>query len=97
MKSINIQELIRLLEKGSINIIDIRNPYDYMHGKIPSAKNINTSLLLTSPELYLNKKDTYYIYCNSGHSSNNVVTKLNSLGYNTVNISGGYNNYLLTK
>lgn len=97
MNQINIKELISKLNKENINIIDIRSHYEYLLGKIPTAINIDKILLLQSPSTYLDKEKIYYIYCQSGTSSNNLVKKLNSLGYNTVNINGGYNNYLLRK
>lgn len=97
MNSINIKDLMIMLEKEPLNIIDIRNSYEYLYGKIPTAINIDKLLLLNNPDAYLNKNKTYYIYCQSGNTSNTLVSKLNKKGYNTVNIIGGYNNYLLTK
>ena len=97
MNSIDITKLMVMLEKESLNIIDIRTNYEYLNGHIPTAKNIDKNVLVMYPNKYLNKEDTYYIYCQSGHSSNNIVNMLNSKGYNTVNIQGGYNNYLLRK
>ena len=97
MNSIDINTLLLKLEKEPLNIIDIRNHYEYIEGRIPTAKNIDKNLLLITPNKYLDKSKEYYIYCQSGHSSNNLVIHLNQLGYNTVNITGGYNNYLLRK
>ena len=79
------------------NIIDIRSLNNYNKGHIDGAIHINQFDLLFNPSNYLNKEEIYYIYCNSGVSSKVVVNKLNSLGYHTVNIDGGYNNYLLRK
>lgn len=98
MNSIDIQELLsKLYLKEPLNIIDIRSNFEFQLGKIPTAINIDKYLLLNSPEKYLSKGKTYYIYCQSGSTSNQLVTKLNNLGYKTVNINGGYNNYLLRK
>ena len=77
------------------NIIDIRSFYQYQSGHIPGAKSIEKYELLKNPAKYLNKEKIYYIYCNSGIQSKVVVQKLNSIGYSTVNIDGGYYNYLL--
>ena len=79
------------------NIIDIRSLNNYNKGHIDGAIHINQFDLLFNPSKYLKKDEIYYIYCNSGVSSKVVVNKLNSLGYHTVNIDGGYNNYLLRK
>lgn len=98
MNSIEIPEFLNLLYSNKpLNILDIRSPYEYQLNKIPTAKNINKLFLEQSPEKYLNKNETYYIYCQSGTTSKNLVNKLNTLGYKTVNITGGFNNYLLRK
>lgn len=97
MKFINIESLIKKLEQEQLNIIDIRTNLEYQYGRIPTAINIDKFILIKTPEKYLQKDKTYYIYCNSGISSNRVVEILNQKGYNAVNINGGYNNYLLRK
>lgn len=74
-------------------IIDIRSKYKYDLGHIPTAINIDSIELLSNPSKYLNKDKKYYIYCQSGNNSRMVVQQLNNLGYNTVNIVGGYNLY----
>ena len=79
------------------NIIDVRSTYKYNLNHIPGAINIESIELLNNPSMYLNKKDTYYLYCDSGYTSSMVSNKLNIMGYNTVNIDGGFNNYLLRK
>ena len=94
MHSINIEEL---LNKNNINIIDIRNNSRYNSGHIPGSINIPEVNLTLNPSKYLNKNDTYYIYCEHGSRASFVVNLLNSVGYNCVNINGGYNNYLLRK
>ena len=79
------------------NIIDIRSRDKYNINHIPGAINIEYLELLSNPNRYLNKNDTYYLYCTSGYTSSIVVDKLNIMGFNTVNIDGGFNNYLLRK
>ena len=85
------------ISNSNKNIIDIRSYHRYLQGHIPGAISIESSELITYPEKYLDKEKTYYLYCDSGFRSSNIVQKLNSMGYNTVNIIGGYNNYLLSK
>lgn len=79
------------------NIIDIRSRDKYNINHIPGAVNIEYLELLSNPSKYLNKNSIYYLYCASGYTSKMLVNKLNTLGYNTVNIDGGFNNYLLRK
>lgn len=97
MSSIDMETLLSKIKHEKLNIIDIRTNYEYIQGRIPTAKNIDKNLLQLTPETYLKKDQKYYIYCQSGCTSNNLVQILNNKGYNTVNIIGGYNNYLLRK
>lgn len=94
---ISVNDLIKKNKYNTINIIDVRDEYSYEKGHIINAKNIPGNILMQSPENYLNQKEIYYIYCQSGNTSNKIVNILNSRGYHTYNISGGYNNYLLWK
>ena len=89
--SINANDLKGII--GKINIIDIRDNYLYRLGSIPTSKNIPMNYLLILPEQYLNKTDTYYIYCTQGLQSAKLCEKLTKSGYKVVNILGGYNGY----
>lgn len=90
---INIPELLEKGKKEAMNIIDIRDNYQYNLGHIDDSQNIPTNYLLTNPAQYLNKKDIYYIYCEYGNTSRYVVNQLNRLGYKTISIAGGYSTY----
>lgn len=79
---------------GKVNIIDIRKSYLYSLGNIPTSKNIVKSLLLLQPQLYLNKDEEYYIYCEQGSLSTQVCSELASKGYKVVNVKGGYYDYI---
>lgn len=79
------------------NIIDIRSRNKYNFNHIPGSINIESLELLSNPNLYLDKNSIYYLYCDSGYTSSIVVNKLNNMGYNAVNIEGGFNNYMLRK
>jgi len=91
LNSINIEELFLTSNK---NIIDIRNNYYYNLGHINGAINIPYYNLLNNYSYYLNKHNTYYIYCDTGDQSLEIVKRLNSFGYHTININGGYEAYL---
>lgn len=87
--------IYELLNKKDLNIIDIRNHERYLQSHIPGAINIDSYFLLAYPDKYLKKGEVYYIYCSSGVQSKRVVDTLNHMGYTTINVSGGYKNYLL--
>lgn len=94
---ISVKDLKELQTKEKLNIIDIRDNYNYKIGHIPTSINIIENKLLIMPNNYLNFKDTYYIYCKNGERSKSVVNILKQQGYKVINIEGGYNNYLLIK
>ena len=79
---------------GQINIIDIRDNYLFRLGNIPTAKNIPNNFLLTNPDNYLEKEETYYIYCAQGITSTKSCTALSNKGYKVINVLGGYNDYI---
>ncbi|MDO5568486.1 MAG: rhodanese-like domain-containing protein [bacterium] len=81
----NINNLI-----GMNNIIDLRPHYLYIQGHIKGAKNIEYDDLLNNYYNYLDKNQTYYLYCQMGKKSKLMSDFLNSIGYKTVNVNGGY-------
>lgn len=91
MKNININSLLLI---NNPKIIDIRSNYNFINGHIPGSINITSSELLNNYKKYLNKNETYYIYCQSGSRSKLIVNELRKLGFNVININGGYNAYL---
>lgn len=91
---ISIEEL---LKKNNVHIIDIRNKKKYFNNHIPGSISIDEFELLIHTDRYLNKNEVYYIYCDFGNRSERVVSTLNKAGYHTVNIIGGYKNYLFQK
>lgn len=92
-QEISISDLKRVMITKP-NIIDIRENYFYQVGRIPTAINVPMNFILTVPQNYLNKQDTYYIYCEMGSRSKRVCQELRNLGYHVVNIIGGYQSYL---
>lgn len=91
MDEVKIEDIFDELD--NFNIIDIRDKYLYNLGSIPNSTNIPMNFLIMNPNLYLDKDETYYIYCTSGTNSKRVCAILKSKGYNVVNIIGGYNEY----
>jgi len=75
-------------------IVDIRDNYTYNQGHIKNAINIPYYNLLNNYSHYLNKIDRYYLYCGEGRQSEEISKRLNSFGYDTLNIIGGYIAYL---
>ena len=90
--NIGIGELLKL---NNPNIIDIRSKESYNNNHIPGAINIPSNELLINHLKYLNKSETYYLYCTRGITSVKVCQILNKQGYKTISINGGYEAWLL--
>ena len=58
-KVINVNDIDNLI--GKIELIDIRETYEYKSGTIKTAKNIPMGEILAKPDKYL-KKDKEYSY-----------------------------------
>jgi rhodanese-related sulfurtransferase len=94
-KVINVNDMNNLI--GKVELIDIREPYEYKSGSLKTAKNIPMGNLLTSPEKYLAKDKTYYIMCQSGARSGRTTKALEKLGFNVINVAGGMGSYVGAK
>ena len=89
--------ILDLFHQNQKSIIDIRDNQKYKKGHIPGAISIEAYELLFHSDKYIQKGKTYYLYCDSGIRSRRISEELNRRGYSTVNIKGGYHNYLLMK
>lgn len=94
-KVINVNDIDNLI--GKIDLIDIREPYEYSSGTIKTAKNIPMGNILDKPEKYLTKDKEYHIMCQSGGRSARTCDSLTRQGYNVVNVAGGMGSYVGTK
>ena len=72
------------------NIIDIREKSLYEIDHLFNSVNIPMDNLLNNPSKYINKKDTYFIYCSSGIRSKKTCELLRLLGYNVINVIDGF-------
>lgn len=89
--SINVNDIDGILKE--INLIDIREPYEFAHGSIRTAKNIPMGQLLSAPDKYLDKSKQYHIMCQSGGRSSSAVSSLLKAGYDVINVRGGFGGY----
>jgi rhodanese-related sulfurtransferase len=64
-----------------MKIIDVNDKYTYNLGHINGSVNIPYDELINNYRNYLNKKESYYLYCKSGKLSKRAVMVLSSLGY----------------
>lgn len=87
MNGISIYELLKI---SNSKIIDIRDKYSYNMGNIKGSINIPYYSLLSNYSIYLNKQDTYYLYCDYGKQSKEISARLNLFGYKTFYVKEGY-------
>ena len=57
------------------------------------AKNISKNELMFNTSMYLKKGVPYYIYCEKGIQSRNLVYYLRNQGYDATSLVGGYQSY----
>ena len=94
IESISIYELKNL---NNINLIDIRSIEKYNNRHIPESINIPLEKMLTSYNKYLDKNKKYYIYCQKGIQSRKLCQILKNNGFNVINVTGGYEAWVLSE
>jgi rhodanese-related sulfurtransferase len=92
VNSVKVNDLGELL--GKIDLIDVREPYEYKSGHLPTAKNIPMDEVIAKAEKLLDKSKEYHIICQSGGRSSRVCSTLKGKGFNVVNVAGGTGRYM---
>ncbi|WP_252230095.1 rhodanese-like domain-containing protein [Clostridium sp. ZBS15] len=89
--TIDVSEIDELL--GKIELIDIREPFEYRVGSIKTSKNIPMHDLLDNADNYLDKNKKYYLICRSGARTASVCIDLREKGFDVINVYGGMISY----
>ncbi len=90
--NITIEEL-KKLEKGTYQIIDIRDENEVAHGAIPGAVATSSDTIEGNPAIDFSKK--LVICCSRGRFSVEVAETLEEKGMDAVSLEGGYIAWLL--
>lgn len=93
VRSIDIKGLKEIMSVRKINLIDLRDNYQYLSGTIPTATNAPINFLLMMPDKYMKKEEIYYLFCEYGKTSLKACKRLTDLGYKVINIDGGFFEY----
>lgn len=89
MKELTAKEVQSLLSEGKkLSIIDVREVFEVMAGKIPGAVNIPMGQIVDAVN-ELEKSNEYVIVCRSGNRSAHVTMFLEAQGFNVSNMRGG--------
>lgn len=87
-ENISASDVEGLLKDKNIQIIDVRESYEYKSGHIPKAKLIPLGQL-TSRMNEINKNKQIILVCASGSRSGRAANLLASEGYKVKNMTGG--------
>ena len=108
MHTISVEELENL-DRSNITILDIRSEDDFRRGSLPGAIHVPMKRNLDedrSEEGFFEPESVkavenaipanrpVYIFCHTGNQSQEAVKILTGLGYQAVNIEGGYRSWL---
>ena len=91
-ETIHVDDLDEII--NDIELIDIRETYEYRAGHIKGAKNIPMSELLKDTGNYLKKDKEYHIICQGGSRRKMACDKLAQDGFKVVDVAGGTASYL---
>jgi rhodanese-related sulfurtransferase len=84
----DVHEAARLLEAGEAVALDVREPSEWRHGRIPGALHVPMSELPARSSLLPHDRAIIAV-CRSGNRSGRVTSSLERLGFRIENLEGG--------
>ncbi len=91
-KQINVMELQKEFNQGTITIIDVREPNELKICKIADSISIPLNRISSRLDMFdVSKK--YAIICHSGYRSQIATDYLNQSGFNCYNVRGGIDSW----
>ena len=91
IREISVEEAKTLYDHGKALFLDCRNAEEYRAGHVPGALNIPRGLIEFDIAAKVPDKNTAIVtYCRSGGRASLAVLTLNQMGYNVVNLLGGW-------
>lgn len=96
---IDINEAVERMnnEEGAV-LLDVRDPFEYMVGHIPGARNLPVTRIQQAEYQAPNMAKPVFVYCKSGGRATRAARLLRSMGYREVWNAGaieGYNGPLV--
>ena len=97
MKELTIEELNDYSQE-TIQLVDIRDEGSVIYGMMPGAINITYSEFVSDNKNWitkLNKDQKIVLYCQRGEKSKDIAEQLESMGYDSYSLTGGFGAYLI--
>ena len=94
---IGVDELDALIQNGTVRVLDVREDWEFSHGRVPGAVNVPLKKLpLRAPQLKHDKP--YAVICESGSRSRSATNYLLDQGFDgAVSVKGGTSAWARTK
>jgi rhodanese-related sulfurtransferase len=81
-------QVAELLRRGEVELIDVREPYEWDAGRIPAARHIELERLASAAEA-LPRDRRLVFHCRVGARSGMATEAFRAAGYDAWNMSGG--------
>ena len=94
--SVTVSVFADSIDNPGVQLVDVRTPDEFAAGNIPGSVNIDvlTGHFGETAATMLDKAYTVAVYCRSGNRSKNAAKTLSMMGYNVVELDGGYNDWV---
>ena len=89
VKAITPQEAQVLIDRGELEVIDVRDPHEWQGGHLPSARHVPLSRFRAGPKSHMNRDGVLFV-CAAGVRSNMAAQLAIAAGFQGVyNLVGG--------
>ncbi|GAB6977260.1 rhodanese-like domain-containing protein [Prevotella falsenii] len=89
--NVDVSQFEKIIQKGNVQIVDVRTEKEYKEGYIKDAQNIDVlqeSFAATAKQK-LDRSKPVAVYCRSGRRSAQACEILKASGFKTYNLLGG--------
>jgi adenylyltransferase/sulfurtransferase len=89
VQSIDVARARELIESGEVELIDVRDPHEWLAGHVEGARHVPLSRLRTGAKSYLSRDSVIFV-CAAGVRSNMAAQLAVAAGLTRVyNLAGG--------
>ena len=89
--NVDVNQFEKLIQKGNVQVVDVRTEKEYKEGHIKDAQNIDVlkDTFAAIAKQKLDKRKPVAVYCRSGRRSVQACEILKASGFKTYNLLGG--------